>query len=181
MTRIYHQAKRLEGRNGKIWLARVAGATAAQIADEYDMSESNVWRILAQISADIPDTSKADLTKQTIELYDLQLQDLMEIMLSDPRQAYAPNGKPLINSDGKPELDNSDKLAAHDRILKLQQQRSKLLGLDAPAVTQTQMQYSHIDGPAAVDRVVRENAEKATRQRIRTELREEMARGAVRN
>ena len=132
MARIFSQAGQLEGRNGNIWLARASGASAAQIADEYGLSESRVYVIIKQVAASIPAGDRDELRKAAAEFYDRMRQDLLEIALADPKPSFAASGKELTDRNGEPIPDNSERLAAYDRLLKLAAQYAKLVGIDAP-------------------------------------------------
>jgi hypothetical protein len=93
----YKQSRRLEGRNGKIWREHTFGKTAEQLAEEYEMTEANVYRIFAQVKASIPPDEQADIRKIRKEVLDdlkSKVMALAERAYETPAPAFAPNGKP---------------------------------------------------------------------------------------
>jgi hypothetical protein len=128
MKHVATQRKNLIGRNGNIWLAYCAGSNAAALAEAFDISEARVYQIIKQCERDFPPEEKDLIKKRLNELLDIVKAEAMEIALAPPKGLYAPNGKPL------PEVDNSEKLAAIDRVLKIMERYSKINGIDS-AVT----------------------------------------------
>lgn len=130
--KLYKQAKRLEGRNGAIYKAKLAGCTAAQIAEAFNMSEANVYVKLKQVAASITPDEKSELVKIAADFYDTLKQMCMDLALKDPVPAFAPNGKPQFDPiTGEVVYDYSLRLNAIDRLLKVSEREAKLRGLDS--------------------------------------------------
>lgn len=119
------QSKRLEGRNGAMYKARLAGCTVPEIAEAFGMSEANVYIKLKQVVASIPPDEQAELRKIRSDFLDQLRQLAMDAALQDPPNCYAPNGRELPILDFKPRLE------AIDRLLKVDLQFAKLHGLDS--------------------------------------------------
>lgn len=97
---------RLEGRTGEIWQMYLKCHTQEAIAEHFNMSQSNVSRILAEVRASIPQASKEEIVQKRVELLDLVATRLAEAAM-----------------DGDP--------AAVTALLKVQEREAKLLGLDS--------------------------------------------------
>jgi hypothetical protein len=136
----YKQSRRLEGRNGKIWREHTFGKTAEQLAEEYEMTEANVYRIFAQVKASIPPDEQADIRKIRKEVLDdlkSKVMALAERAYETPAPAFAPNGKPHFDpATGGSVYDYSTFLNAVAAALKLDERIGKLTGTDS-AVTHT--------------------------------------------
>ena len=155
-------------RDHRIWMARAHGASLADIAAEYGLSTARISQVVKQVAAClIPDDDKPEIVKLALELYGKLRRDLVELVESPP-PAFAPNGKELVDRDNMPVPDHKLQVSAIETLLKTLAQYQKLLGLDAPAVTQVSMP---LVPPAEVDRVVREQAEKARLRIMRTQMR----------
>jgi hypothetical protein len=128
--RVYNQRPNVVGRNGNIWAAHIAGANQQQLADAFDLSIQRISQILDQVRKSIPADEHEEIKRRRTELLDTLKMECMEIALQDAAPAFAPNGKPLM-FDGKPVLDYSGKLAAVDRLLKIDERLAKATGTDS--------------------------------------------------
>jgi hypothetical protein len=151
MKHIASQRKNLIGRNGNLWMAYCAGANVASLAEAFNMTEANAYRIIKQCERDFPPEEKDLIKKRLNELLDIVKAEAMEIALAPPKGLYAPNGKPL------PEVDNSEKLAAIDRVLKIMERYSKINGIDS-AVTH------NVQVSAEAQQATKDHADKAQAQ-----------------
>ena len=131
----YKQSRRLEGRNGQIWREHTYGKTATQLAEDYGMTEANVYRIFEQVKASIPPDEQGEIRKIRKEVLDTlksRVMTLAEQAYETPAPAFAPNGKPHFNpKTGDPVYDYSTFLNAVDRALKLDERIGKLTGTDS--------------------------------------------------
>jgi len=59
--------ERLEGRNGEVWRAYVAGATQERIAEDHGVSRQRIGQILAEVRESIPDTDRVDAALLAVE------------------------------------------------------------------------------------------------------------------
>jgi hypothetical protein len=139
MKRIFNQAKRVEGRNGRIWLAYIAGASVPGIAEENHISATRVYQILEQCRRDQPPEEREEIRRRRLELLAVVQQVSMEMVLAELPPAFAPKGKPHETAAGEPVYDPSTRLAAIDRVLKIDERIAKATGTDAPAQSQVQL------------------------------------------
>jgi len=109
---------------------RSAGMTFAQIGAQVGLAESSV-------RAAVKRALRAAVAEPAEELRDLELDRLdtlwrtaLGIMAKE--HPLVSNGRVMKDPDGKTLPDDMPKLAAIDRLLKIQDRRAKLMGLDAP-------------------------------------------------
>jgi hypothetical protein len=57
----------------------------------------------------------------------------------DTQHVHVSGGKVVFGSDGEPLIDDGPVLSATDRLLKIQERRARLWGIDAPVQGQTEM------------------------------------------
>lgn len=114
---------------------RSRGLTYRQIAEQLGMAgpgkaHEAVKRVLAETVADAAE----DLRKVELERLDQMYRAALKVLEADH---YAvSHGKVVYLEDGsEPLADNGPVLQAIDRLLKIQERRAKLLGLDAPSKT----------------------------------------------
>jgi hypothetical protein len=114
---------------------RSRGLTYRQIAEQLGLAgpgkaHEAVKRVLAETVADAAD----DLRLVELERLDQMYQATLKVLESEH---YAVSHGKVIYLDGgtEPLTDNAPVLQAIDRLLKIQERRAKLLGLDAPAKT----------------------------------------------
>jgi len=126
------QDDRLEGRDGDIWRDYCfSGLTQLSIARKYGLSQQRVGQIIASARADIPQKTVEELKAEHLEF----LRHSHKIMAQHVNEALAPaysNGKMMVDENGYPIRDAATRLAAMDRMLKIEDRMSKMLGLDAP-------------------------------------------------
>jgi hypothetical protein len=127
---VAQQNRRLIGRNGQIWLDYINGTNVAALAEKYERTESRIYEILKQCQRDFPVEERVEIKNRILELLDVVKAECMQIALAPPKRMYAVNGREL------PELDNSEKLQAVDRVVKILERYSKITGMDS-AVTHT--------------------------------------------
>jgi len=122
---------RLEGRNGAIYQAYILGTTQEELAERHSISQPQVSEIIAQVRASIPEEDLAAARTDHLDVLRRLTTVAAEIMDTPAAQAYS-NGRPMFNEDGTPILDHGARLAALDRIVKISERASRVLGLDAP-------------------------------------------------
>lgn len=122
---------RLDGRDGEIWRAYVGGSTQEAIASRFGISQSRVSQIIAAVRASVQPEEKEHLVQREIDFLD-QLRERMMAAVDAPLPpAFTQSGKILTTPGGHIVLDDSSRLAAVDRAVRLHERLSKLLGLDA--------------------------------------------------
>lgn len=111
---------------------RVRGLTYRQIADELGMAgpgkaHEAVQRVLKETVQEAAD----DLRLVELERLDQMYQAALKVL--ETEHYAVSHGKVIYLEEGGPPLaDDGPILAAMDRLLKIQERRAKLLGLDAP-------------------------------------------------
>lgn len=122
--------RRLEGRDGSIYRAWIMGTTQEELAERHGIHQTRVSQIIRAVQAAIPPEDVAERRQRVLDVLNVVGQEMAAIMDTPPAQAYS-NGRPMENPDGSPILDYSTRMAAADRLVKLTERQSKLLGLDA--------------------------------------------------
>jgi predicted transcriptional regulator len=89
------------------WQHRLSGKPQRSIASEMGISQQRVSQLLKMVRDDIPEQTREDLVKETIERYDA----LLEVWMP----------KAILGNAG-----------AFDRVVRIEADRRKLMGLDAP-------------------------------------------------
>lgn len=116
-------------RGRRVWAMRVDGLNLAQIAEIENISVQRVSEVLKQVAATISPDELETLKKQRSDFIDMCKQIALEAAVQPPKPSFAPNGKALIHQ-GKAILDYSEKLAALDRLIKLDERFARLTGTD---------------------------------------------------
>jgi hypothetical protein len=167
--KIFKMSERTRGRNGAIWKAHVIGGVcAAELAEAFNMTEANVYRIFEQCRREFPPEEQDEIRKVRREVIDWVKGLAAEMALLDPSPSFAPNGKAQIDpATGRPVYDYSLRLNAIDRILKADERLGKLTGTDSPVTHTVQVSaeaqqatkdqadkaeqmFSHLMAPAGV-------------------------------
>lgn len=121
---------RLTGRNGQIWRDYCAGWTQERLAEEHGLSQARISNILAEVRASIPPEDLDEARRRTVDSL-AELQSIaIEIARKPARQKYSA-GRPMVDADGNPILDEADRLAAIKTATMVTERAAKLLGLDA--------------------------------------------------
>lgn len=114
---------------------RTRGLTYRQIADELGMAgPGKAHEAVRRVLAETTQEAANDLRMVELERLDQMYQAALKVLETEH---YAVSHGRIIyrDDDGKPLADDGPVLAAIDRLLKIQERRAKLLGLDAPAKT----------------------------------------------
>lgn len=132
-------AKTLEGaeRDREACRLRTRGATYQRISDQLGYGdEANARRAVRNCLAAIQGEGAEELRM----LQEAQLDYLTEQalnVLESSHYAVTQSGRVATDADGRPIVDHTPVLQAIDRLLRIQERRAKLRGLDAPARTET--------------------------------------------
>jgi hypothetical protein len=140
------QSDRLNGRDGDIWQAYIRGTTQPALAKRHGISQQRISQIIAEARAAVTVEQKEDQIARSLDLIGELRRQMMALVDAVPIPAYS-NGRPVLDANGHGVDDHSGRLAAVDRVIKLEERAAKLLGLDAPAKVQSEgtVRYS-IDG-----------------------------------
>jgi hypothetical protein len=111
---------------------RVRGLTYRQIADDLGFAgPGKAYEAVKRVLADTVAEAADDLRAVELERLDRMYQAALKVMEAD--HFAVSHGKVIyLDGDSKPLADSGPALAAMDRLLKIQERRAKLLGLDAP-------------------------------------------------
>src|SRR5829696_200490 len=146
---VYNQAKRHEGRNGRIFQAWAFGATQEAIAEEFDMSIANVRRILKQVEQTSPQIARDELRLRLTEAALIMSRSALEIYNKPaPPITSGKDGNVVYDPDtGEVARDYSAKIRAGEYWLKIVDRLSKLAGADMPV----QHEVTVAAGQAAIE------------------------------
>lgn len=122
---------RLIGRNGAIYRSYILGTTQEELAQEHGIDQTRVSQIIAEVRASIPEEDLAAARSDHLDVLRRLAQVATEIMEAPLPPAYS-NGRPIYDEDGTLVRDAGPRMAALDRIVKITERASKVLGLDAP-------------------------------------------------
>jgi predicted transcriptional regulator len=121
-----------EASTAEMFAMWVGGATQYEIAEAHGITQSSVSERLRRYREGLADPDRDSLIQRSVEELDLVRRELWQLVNAAPAPAYS-HGRPMKTDDGDQVEDHSTRLAAMDRILKVQERLAKFLGLDAPA------------------------------------------------
>ena len=150
--------ERLEGRNGKIYRAYLLGSTQEAIAERHGITQERVGQIIREVRAGIPETDLAAAKAKHLDVMDLLADTMAELMEAPLPPAYS-NGRPIYDEDGTMVRDFGPRMAAADRLVKINERVAKVLGLDAPVkadvtVSEQESQSAEAAAAAAITRLM---------------------------
>jgi hypothetical protein len=117
------------------------GAGYAQIAERLGMSVSGAYDAVKRALDRTTQEAAPDVRKLELERLDSLLVTALTV-LARPHPLVQ-GGRIVLDQQGQPLRDDGPTLAALDRVLKIQERRARLLGLDAP--TKLDMKVMTID------------------------------------
>lgn len=116
----------------EMWRLSVEGWTQREIADHYGIGQPTVSDRLKRYRQNLPETDREMILHRNLAELDSMRRELWRIVEADPAPAYS-HGRAVKRDDGTSVLDHSERLAAMDRLLRIQERIARSLGLDAPA------------------------------------------------
>lgn len=125
---------RLEGRNGEVYRKHIIyGWTQERCAEHFGISQERVSQIVRDVRAGIPEDSKADLVRASMDLINEVKARALEIADMIPAPVVAgKDGTPVYDPEtGMLARDFSGRLRALETALKADDTLAKRLGLDA--------------------------------------------------
>lgn len=143
---------------------RARGRTYRQIATELDMAgPGKAYEAVRRVLAETTQEAADDLRLIELERLDQMYQAALKVL--ETEHYAVSHGRVIYLEDGGPPLtDDGPALQAMDRLLKIQERRAKLLGLDAPTkanVTVSDSMTEEISRLAAQLGIADEQAETA--------------------
>lgn len=112
-------------RNGAIWRAYISGRTQGWIADRHGIDQTRVSQILAEVRAALPADALEDWRIRALETLRHFHAEMVDLARGEPALVRGANGE-IVG------VDHSNRLAAMDRVVRIQERMAKMLGLDAP-------------------------------------------------
>lgn len=122
---------RLAGRNGEIWRAYTSGRNQEWIGAKYGIDQSRVSQIIGEIRAALPADAREDWRIRALETLQQLHAGLTELAMAECPPAFHA-GEVLRDADGNVVLDYGTRLAATDRVVRLQERAARMLGMDSP-------------------------------------------------
>lgn len=129
------EPERLAGRTGQVWRAYLSGEPQTSIAQRFGISQARVSQLVREARAASEPVTKEQEIERTLDLYQALRSELLAVVVDGPVPLYSA-GKAVLLDDGTRAKDHSQRLAAIDRMVKLDERASKLLGLDAAVRTE---------------------------------------------
>ena len=120
-------------RDAEIMNLRRRGRTLQTIANEFGISRQRVHTIIKERLAEIPVESVQHYRSQALEVLDNLLEKANAVLEAQHLKFHE---GVAITHDGVPVTDNGPVLAAVATILRIEERRAKLLGLDSPIKTE---------------------------------------------
>lgn len=128
-----HPVDVAETRNQEMWRRYCNGETQQAIADRFGLTQGRVSAILTAIRATVPRRTREQWRQEFADQLDRLRATCQEIADARPAPAYR-GETPLRDPEtDEPVWDHGGRLAAVDRVLKIQERTSRLLGVDEPA------------------------------------------------
>lgn len=124
------QRDRLGGRNGELWRAYTSGRTQEWIAERHGIAQSTVSEIIGEVRKSLPEDARADWRLCALETLGHLHAEMVELANGTPTRVTDPETGDLL------EVDHSNRLAAVDRVLKIQERAGRMLGTDAATKTE---------------------------------------------
>lgn len=124
-------------RDNTIWQLKLQGYTLRQIGTRVGLSHEAVRLILERHRAELIYPKVEEERQIELERLDEMLHRAWGIL--DREHALVSHGRLIADDDGVPLPDTAPVLAAMDRVLRISERRSKLLGLDAATKVEAQV------------------------------------------
>lgn len=124
----------LEGRNGEIWRAvTIYRKTREAVAEEHGISRQRVDQIIADVRENLPPEDVSEMRRESLELYAEMTRRALEIVDLIPAPLVAGKDGDLVEDPDTGEYvrDYSGRIKAMEAAVKFDQERRKLMGLDA--------------------------------------------------
>lgn len=127
---------------------RSLGYTYQQIGDAMGVTRQAAYVAVQRAIADIPNEGAIELRQMELAKLD-RLERYYHTVLGKEHVKVGNTGKIVKDDDGKPVLDESPRMDAATGLLKVQAQRARLLGLNAPTVTRGEVVVYDVDRDSA--------------------------------
>lgn len=121
------------GRDAEAARLKSRGLSYGQIAKNLGYADpSGAYRAVQRALASVPAESVDELRRIQSEQIDALTAQAIEV-LESTHYAHTVHGDLVLGPDGQPLVDSMPTLHAIDRLIRLAERRSKLMGLDAPS------------------------------------------------
>lgn len=133
---------------------RARRMTYQQISDQLGYGgASNAHRAVQKVLAEIPRDAANELIQLELDQLDMMTEAVLQVL--EANHYVVSQGRLIyLHEDAPPLTDDSPVLAAVDRLLKIQERRARLLGLDQPS--KATVTHAAADVDAAVAELARE-------------------------
>lgn len=125
---------------------RLAGKTLQQTADAMGVSVSSARRYTRAEAHTVETTAREEYRQQQIDQLQVMRAECLEILESGAPMVS--HGRLIKDDEGNPLVDLELKLKTQDRLLKVMERLTKLLGLDEPTRTEAAVTASVTEIPA---------------------------------
>src|SRR5665213_281713 len=117
-------------RDVRTWALRVEHLTYQQIGDELGITKKGARQAVERHAKSIPVEAVADVKQIVLEELDVMSRHLLEVIERDHFR-ITPSGR-VVMHDGEPVLDDGPAIQAIAQLLRVQERKARLMGLDAP-------------------------------------------------
>jgi len=135
---------RLAGRNGQVWQAYLDGATQDALAERFNIDQSRVSRILAEVRATIPPPVIEDIAQAEADRIAALYAETMRIMRAHHPLVSIQRGTVVRDEEtGERLTDDGPVLGAINTALKIHERIAKTYGLEAATKIESQAQVHY--------------------------------------
>ena len=127
---------------------RSLGYTYQMIADRFDVTVGAAHKMVSRAVSEIPNEGANEVRKIELEKLD-NLERYYQSIIQNPPLKVGNTGKVVVDPDGKPMVDEGARMDASNGILKAQAQRARLLGLNAPTATRSEVVVYDLESDTA--------------------------------
>ena len=117
-------------RDARAWELRVEHLTSQQIGDELGITKEGARQAVERHAKSIPVEAVADVKQIVLEELDVMSRHLLEVIERDHFR-ITPSGR-VVMHDGEPVIDDGPAIQAIGQLLRVQERKARLMGLDAP-------------------------------------------------
>jgi hypothetical protein len=154
-------------RDQRAWQLRVAHVTYKQIAAELGVSIQTAFRAVENHARRIPNEEEIQQKKLMLAEIDELSRAALAVMLR--KHVLVSTGEKVVYHEGEPLIDDGPVLQAIDRLMRLQERKARLMGLDAPTKNHVDVVTRDVWNQAMVDLLAEREAKRA---RLAAELAE---------
>lgn len=124
-----YDADRNAARNEKIFTKYLFGFTQVELAEEFELSQTQISTIIRTMKEKVELPTREDLVKRSVARLDKLYREAWTVV--ETEHIAVSHGRVVYGPDGEPLKDHAPVLQAIDRLLRIEERLAKLLGLDA--------------------------------------------------